>query len=302
MEEKNKYGIMRFEKLKELISVARVMKHIFREQDTPNAAPGLSNLNESLFKNGPNSTQTAVRRLKNRLGKMDKPPRKNAVLAVEAIFTASPEAMIELSVQERRAYFRDCVRWIAEMVGMENMVAGVIHRDEKTEHCHVVFTAIPKGENSLNCRKLIGGHKNRASELQDDFFNRVASKHGFARGRKGSRVSHQSLREYNKLVQNDLPSLRAEKKELEIQNQDLRNRIEQGKLVLKDLVQDIQRAIEEQKLKAKYCLDALQVRLKERWKMVYEGNNKFTSVAEEFVEQQIDKPTREIQRPTYRMR
>lgn len=293
---------MRFEKLKELNSIARALKHIYREQHTPNADPDLSNLNENLFKNGPNSTQTALVRLKNRFANMDKPPRKNAVLAVEAVFTASPEAMMTLNVQERRAYFKDCARWVSEMVGTKNLIAGSIHRDEQTEHCHIVFAAIPKGENSLNCRKLIGGHKNRASELQDEFFKSVASKHGFERGRKGSRATHQTLQEYNKLVQNELPSLRAEKRELEIQIQDLSNRIEQGQLVLNNLMKDIQKAIEEQKLKAKYCLHALQIRLKERWRMVYEGDNKFTAVAEEFVEQELEKPTQAMQRPTIRMR
>lgn len=150
-------GIMRFEKLKTYEAVTRALSHIYREQYTPNADHKRRALNENLTpKLGVDSLES-MRRVKNRIGRMDKKPRSNAVLAVEFIFTASPDAMTSLSVQQRRKYFIESVRWVAKKVGIENVILAYVHRDETSEHCHLMVLPVLEGENSLNCRALLGG-------------------------------------------------------------------------------------------------------------------------------------------------
>ena len=283
-----------------LNEVTRSLRHVFREQVTLNANPARGELNENLITKVTTCAAQSIDLIKERIKRLDKAPRSNAVLAIEVIFTASSEAMDILTVNQRRQYFIDSVRWFGKKVGPENIAVAQVHRDEQVEHCHLICTAIPAGENSLNCRKLIGGHKNRASELQDEFYEIVAKKYGLSRGKRGSRQTHTSLREHNALVKQELPKLRAEKLELKLECYELKKQISRGKSVLETLVLDIKETIEERAQAAKYCVTALMKRLKDRFGMVYEGNDKFTREAEQFIEEIIDKPVQSYNRPSFR--
>lgn len=293
----NDFGIFRLEKLKSAMEIRRSLLHIFREQVTPNADPNKYHLNENLIVKLVVDSKSAMARLQDRLARMSKPPRVNAVLAVEAVFTASPEVMLELTVEQRRAYFKDCVRWIGKMVGVENIIVAQIHRCETTDHLHLIFAPIQKGENSLNYRELFGGNKNRLSQLQGLFHSDVAIKYGLNRGVKGSRATHQSLSEYNTLVNQSLPKLRAEKKELEIMNDDLEKKITRGKQLLNSITADIKKAIEEHSDAVKYCLLALKDRLKARWGLVYEGDNHFRSEVVKYIDEVQNKPKQTYDMP-----
>lgn len=295
----NDFAIFRLQKLKTTNEIRRCLLHIFREQPTPNADPNQYHLNESLISKVVTKGDHAMQRLKSRLARMDKPPRKNAVLAVEALFTASPEYMLELSVEQRRCYFKDCVRWISGMVGAENIAVAQIHRCETTEHLHLIFLPIPKSENSLNYRKIFGGNKHRLSEIQDMFHSEVALRYGLKRGVKGSRATHQSLSEYNTLVNQSLPRLRAEKKQLEIECNDLKKKLVRARELLDSIAVDIKKAMEEHKEAVKYCLSALKERLLQRWGMVHDGKNQFTHESNRLIEELNDqpKPTLNISRP-----
>jgi len=290
MKELNNFAIMRFEKLKSLNETKRALLHCYREQRTENADPKRKQLNEVLTSKIGKTAYESFERMKKRLGRLSKPIRKNAVLAVEAIFTASPEAMEQLSVVERRKYFIDATKWIMEKVGSENILLACIHRDETSEHCHLLFIPIVKGGDSLNCRALIGGHRNRASELQDEFYHQVAKKYGLKRGKKGSKATHQSLKEHSSLVNHELPTLKANKRDLMLECDELEKRISRGKRILSDLQEEINIAIEAHKNAARYTLSALKERLIKYWNMIYEGDNRFTMKAEEFIEEAIDKP------------
>jgi hypothetical protein len=298
--ESNSSGIMRFEKLKSIEEVASVFRHVYREQNTPNSDPKRALLNENLLTKVVNGVDDSMQRMKDRIARLNKPPRSNAVLAVEFIFTASPDAMNSLSVAERRKYFIESVRWVAKKVGSENVLLACIHRDETTEHCHLVVLPVPSGENSLNCRALLGGHKSRASELQDEFYAKVSSQFGFGRGKKGSRATHQSLSEYNTLVNQMLPKLKAEKRELEIQNVDLEKKISRGRQLLASITSDIKKAMEEHSTAVRYCLTALKERLVQRWGMTYEGNNHFKFEADDFVNEVQERPKLDYEAPRMR--
>lgn len=283
-----------------LNEVTRSLRHVFREQVTPNADPARGELNENLITKVTTCAAQSIDLIKERIKRLDKAPRSNAVLAIEVIFTASSEAMDTLTVNQRRQYFIDSVRWFGKKVGPENIAVAQVHRDEQVEHCHLICIAIPAGENSLNCRKLIGGHKNRASELQDEFYEIVAKKYGLTRGKRGSRQTHTSLREHNSLVSQELPNLRAEKLELKLECDELEKRIVRGHAILKNLAADIKKALEEHAQAARYCFTALKERLQNRWGLIYEGNGIYIKEGEEFINEEVEKPTQSYSRPSFR--
>jgi hypothetical protein len=300
MNELKNFAIMRFEKISSLNEVTRSLLHIFREQNTPNADPARGELNENLITKITTCAEQSIDLMKERIKRLDKPPRSNAVLAVEIIFTASPEAMTRLNVNQRRQYFKDSVKWFGKKVGADNILIAQIHRDENCEHLHLIVIPVPVGENNLNCRKLIGGHKSRASDLQDEFYDSVAKNYGLTRGKRGSRQTHQSLREHSALVSQELPKLRAEKLELKLECDELGKHIVRGQAILQNLTTDIKKTLEEHSQAIRYCFTALKERLQEKWGMIYEGNGKYTRQGEDFINEVIDKPTERYAGPSFK--
>lgn len=93
--------------------------------------------------------------------------RRDSVLMVDAIITASPEFMITLPAEEQREYFEHALRFIKREVGEQNVIAATVHKDEKTPHKHICFTPItPDGKLSA---KLILGNQQKLSEWQTKF-------------------------------------------------------------------------------------------------------------------------------------
>ena len=91
----SRYAILRTQKLKATGAVWRSLKHAFREQPTPNADPAKAAQNAHL---GANSAAEAMQRLRDRLPEKR---RKDAVLAIEYLITASPEAMQGMGARVR---------------------------------------------------------------------------------------------------------------------------------------------------------------------------------------------------------
>lgn len=176
------------QKLKSPVAVRRSMKHAFRDQDTPNADPERTSDNTHL---GAKNTAEAMQRFNDALP--DK-VRKNAVLAVEYLVTASPEAMQGKSHQEQNAYFKDALQWLQDKHGAENVVYAGIHRDETTPHMYAYV--VPKDERGkLNCR-VFYGEKDALSKMQTDFADKVGKQHGLERGIEGSKARHTEIRQY----------------------------------------------------------------------------------------------------------
>ena len=90
-----KYAILRTQKLKATGAVWRSLKHAFREQPTPNADPDKAAKNEHV---GATSAAEAMEKVRARLPEKR---RKDAVLAIEYLITASPEAMQGMGARGR---------------------------------------------------------------------------------------------------------------------------------------------------------------------------------------------------------
>jgi len=183
-----KYAILRTQKLKSTTAVRRSMKHAFREQDTPNADESRSPDNTHI------GAQDVLEGMEKLEALLPEKVRKNGVLCIEYLMTASPEAMAGKSTAEQDAFFGDSLEWLRDKHGAENVLYAGIHRDEKTPHMYAYVVPIdPKGK--LNCRHFLGGAK-ALSEMQTDFAERVGKTHGLERGLEGSKSKHQRVKRF----------------------------------------------------------------------------------------------------------
>ena len=188
-----KYAILRTQKLKATGAVWRSLKHAFREQPTPNADPAKAAQNAHL---GATSAAEAMQRVRERLPEKR---RKDAVLAIEYLITASPEAMQAMDARGRDGYFNDALKWLRERHGGSNVVYAGIHRDETTPHMYAYVVPLDEATGRLNARKWLGGAK-ALSEMQTEFAQVVGARHGLERGIKGSRAKHERVSRHYGLV------------------------------------------------------------------------------------------------------
>ena len=187
-----KYAILRTQKLKATGAVWRSLKHAFREQPTPNADPDKAAKNEHV---GATSAAEAMQKVRDRLPEKR---RKDAVLAIEYLITASPEAMQGMGGKST-AYFNDALKWLRERHGRANVVYAGVHRDESTPHMYAYVVPLDEGTGRLNARRWLGGSK-ALSEMQTEFANVVGALHGLERGIKGSKAVHQRVQRHYGLV------------------------------------------------------------------------------------------------------
>ena len=193
------YAILRTQKLKSMSSVRRSLDHAFREKDTPNADPEKTPENTHI---NADSMLEAKQNIEERLP--DK-VRKNGVLAIEYLITASPEAMNNKTREQQDKYFDDALGWLKERHQKENICYAGIHRDEKTPHMYAYVVPIDdKGK--LNCRSFLGGSK-ALSAMQTDFAERVGKIHGLERGIEGSKAKHQRIKAHYAAIGKETPQL-----------------------------------------------------------------------------------------------
>lgn len=173
------------------------MAHAFREQETPNADASRTPDNTHI---GAGDVQEALARFNARLP--DK-VRKNGVLAIEYLITASPEDMRGKTRQEQDDYFRDALKWVETKHGQANVVYAGIHRDETTPHMYAYVVPIDS-KGKLNCRAFLGGAQ-ALSQMQTEFAQEVGQRHGLQRGLEGSKARHTSIQQYYARVQEATP-------------------------------------------------------------------------------------------------
>ena len=183
------FAILRTQKLKSPVAVRRSMKHAFREQETPNADQTRTPENTHI---GAQSVQEGMAAFNAALP--DK-YRKNAVLAVEYLVTASPDAMKAKSRDDQDAYFADALKWLKAKHGAENVIYAGVHRDETTPHMYAYVVPKDPDTGKLNCRRFLGGAK-ALNEMQTDFAAKVGQRHGLQRGIEGSRARHTTVQQF----------------------------------------------------------------------------------------------------------
>lgn len=104
--------------------------------------------------------------------------RSNSVMALDTIYTASPQFFQERTNAENDQFFQDCLKFHNEHFG--HIVSAVVHYDETTPHLHVISVPLTK-DGRLSARDVIG-NKAKMTKTQDQFFEQVGRGYGLARG------------------------------------------------------------------------------------------------------------------------
>lgn len=186
--------VCRIQKINTIQQVGEAGSHNFRldgEAEREHLKKGIKN--PLLF-----GTTDLVSDVKKRLDEAEKCAngefRKNAVLAVEMVLSASPEyfknqAALDIWVEKN-------MTWLQAEYG-QNLVNAVLHLDEQTPHIQAIIVPIDE-KNKLNCRGIFGGYKNMTS-LQDKSFEAVKEL-GIERGepKEITGVTHKTTKQWRK--------------------------------------------------------------------------------------------------------
>lgn len=160
------HAILRFAKLKGG-KLASADRHNERKKDKYKSNPDIdtarSRDNVSLVK--PKGTYRKV--VEARIAEAGCKVRKDSVLLVETLITASPEFLSAMDTSGALEFLSRAHRFIEDRVGAANIVSSVVHLDERTPHLHLVFVPITK--DGRLCAKEILGNQRTLSRWQTEF-------------------------------------------------------------------------------------------------------------------------------------
>lgn len=195
------YAILRTNKHKSISAIARSARHTYREQPTLNADDSQFIKNKFI---GSRETKDLLRRL---LDKLPISRRKDAVLCIEYLITASPEAFCRHGghLQDlNNGYFSDALNWLRTRHGQDNILSVAIHLDETTPHLVAYVVPITK-DGRLSARDFLGGPKTMR-DMQDSFYDACGRRHGLLRGIQGSKARHTDIAQFYSFLHEPAPA------------------------------------------------------------------------------------------------
>lgn len=190
-----RYAILRTAKIKSTPGLVRAVQHDCRDHTPPNADP--TRAKDNTISGTFNEAMARFRRQTDGVRM-----RRDSVVGIEYLVTASPEVMLTKNRQEQDAYFNASLDWIIGRHGKENILSYGIHRDEKTPHLHVVVVPVVMSRDrwgregrSLSAKTFLGGAE-KLKAMQTEFASAVGKRHGLIRGVEGSRAKHTTVRQF----------------------------------------------------------------------------------------------------------
>lgn len=190
---KKQYAILREEKRSDFGQISRSNKHNFRQQETLNADP---------LKPSPTLLFGSMELSKSIRERIPKKRRKNAVIAVEVVLSASPEFFAQSTPSEYEDWKARSVEWLKKHHG-DNLVQIVLHEDEATPHLHAYW--VPMKDGKLNYR-AIQGTPQHLVDKQTGYAAAVAGI-GLHRGQPNAARRHAHHSEAASLLADTLASL-----------------------------------------------------------------------------------------------
>ncbi len=125
--------------------------------------------------------------------------RKDSVVLIDALYTASPAFFEGKSRAEVLAYFESCLAYHEREFGPA--FSAVVHLDEATPHMQVASVPLVEDESGcmhLSAKRLLGNRKDYHAR-QDRFYEQVARSYGLDRGQvrePGALKEHLTKREW----------------------------------------------------------------------------------------------------------
>ncbi len=203
------FAITRIKKLKTISKISAAGKHNSRLDHAPNADK--NGTCELLL--GSDTPEIAFDELMLKKGIK---PRKNAVLAVEMLFTFSPEMKDKISVDE---WVKAQKKFIADEFPSDSVLSAHLHLDETTPHIQLIIAPIinktvrTKQVCRLACKDYFGTPE-KLRKYQDRYANSL-SEFGLKRGIRGSRAFHKTMKTMYGEVEKDMKLVTTELEKLE---------------------------------------------------------------------------------------
>lgn len=186
------YAIMRAKKLANMGSVAASMQHCYRERNTHNADQERTPDNQHLVAKSTDEAMGKLRAL------LPEKRRKDAVLTVEYVMTASPDWFEKATPEQEKAFFQQSLQWLADKYGADRIVTASIHRDESTPHLSAFVVPLTQ-DKRLSAKEFIGSRdKMRADQTT---YAACVANLGLERGIEGSKATHQTIQQHYAAVQ-----------------------------------------------------------------------------------------------------
>lgn len=190
------FAILRLQKLKTFADIGGSLSHNYRNRETLNADSDRTHLNDHDL----DTNEKCMSAIRDRIPEKR---RKDAVLCIEHLITASPD-WAGWGTEKETAFFEQSRKWLESKYGKKNVVSTTIHRDETTPHLVAYVVPVDEETGRLNAKKYIGGSRHTLSQMQTDFAVEVKDL-GLDRGVQGSKAKHTSIREYYNDVNNYEP-------------------------------------------------------------------------------------------------
>jgi hypothetical protein len=195
------FAILRVAKLKTLAQVAAVGGHNSRSRETPNADAGRRN---HAFRRADDAPGAVMQRI----AAAGVKPRKDAVIAMEMLLSASPEYFRpgregEAGVWDAKKldqWANDSWRWMKETYG-DRIIRADLHLDESTPHIQAIIVPITD-DNRLSAKEMFG--KIQLKHLQTTYAKAV-EKLGIKRGIEGSKAKHSKIQQFYNVATAPLP-------------------------------------------------------------------------------------------------
>jgi hypothetical protein len=175
---------MRCKKLKTGGGVAASLQHAFRDRPTPNADAALTPQNEHRLAASTDSAMGKLREL------LPEKRRKDAVLCVEYMMSASPPWWETATVEQQKTFFDRSVKWLEDKFGAENVIVATVHRDETSPH--LTAYVVPLVDGKLNAKAFIGS-RGLLGRDQTSYAASVSDL-GLTRGIAGSAAKHEPVK------------------------------------------------------------------------------------------------------------
>lgn len=183
--------------------------------------------------------------------------RKDSIVGITGVYTASEEWFRTHSKSEWLQYFKDCLEFHDKVYG--HCINATIHLDEDVPHMQCISVPLVQNETGWHLSaKLIMGNRADYQKRQDQFFEEVGSHYGMDRGirRDAAEIKkHTTKREWQLATQDrELQQLQqqtaaAEKRLAEINRQltETERRLESKKYVIEKLAEDVEKHLQKPK-------------------------------------------------------
>lgn len=205
-----------------------------KSKSNPDVQSDRSSLNYDLHNEGPVNFAKVIDRRIDSLN-LKKVPRSDAVYVCEVVVSSDEEFFKKLSAAEQRRFFLAAKEWLDEFAGQENIIAAIVHLDEKTPHLH--YSHVPVTRDGRLCAKdvytkesLRDLQNGLARYLQNRGFN---IERGVEQG-PGSSKKHLNTREFKQQKEAE-KNLKAKADEAEIKLQEIKARVEAQEADLQNL-------------------------------------------------------------------